>query len=52
MQISEYVTEADVLRDGKWVKVNSRDMVPGDVVKLRSDWLLPCDLVLISGVCS
>ena len=27
----------------------SSQLVPGDVIKIRSNWLLPCDCVLIQG---
>ena len=47
--MTKYETEADVLRDTKWVRIPSNDIAPGDVVRLRSEWLLPCDLVLLSG---
>lgn len=49
LQITTYVTDATVLRDGMWVRLDSRNLVPGDIVKVRSDWLLPCDLLLIQG---
>ncbi|BBN19120.1 hypothetical protein MPTK1_8g08050 [Marchantia polymorpha subsp. ruderalis] len=50
-KISEYRTDADVLRSGRWITIESQKMVPGDVVKLRSNWVLPCDAVLIKGFC-
>lgn len=31
------------------VRVNSEDLSPGDVVVVRSDMILPCDLLLMSG---
>jgi hypothetical protein len=49
LQITTYVTDATVLRDGVWVRLDSHNLVPGDIVKVRSDWLLPCDLLLIQG---
>jgi magnesium-transporting ATPase (P-type) len=48
-KITKYVTDATVLRDGVWVRLDSRNLVPGDIVKVQSDWLLPCDLLLIQG---
>ncbi len=45
----KYVTDATVLRDGVWVGRDSRNLVPGDIVKVQSNWLLPCDLLLIQG---
>jgi hypothetical protein len=49
LQITTYVTDATVLRDGVWVRLDSCNLVPGDIVKVQSDWLLPCDLLLIQG---
>lgn len=28
----------------------SSKLVPGDLVRIRSDWLLPCDLLIIDGM--
>ncbi|KAL3676686.1 hypothetical protein R1sor_026634 [Riccia sorocarpa] len=50
-KITEYVTEAVVLRKGKWACVDSRKVVPGDVLKIRGDWKLPCDLLILQGTC-
>lgn len=36
-----------VLRDGKWTELDSRELVPGDVCEIKSDWLLPCDFVIL-----
>lgn len=54
LQVAHYETEVEVLRritkKGKvaeWVKVSCVDVVPGDVMKLKEDWKLPCDLVLV-----
>lgn len=49
VQISEHKTEAMVMRSGKWVETASAELVPGDVLKIKSDWLLPCDAVIIKG---
>jgi Ca2+-transporting ATPase len=40
------VTEAAVRRDGQWGRVNSRELVPGDVVALQSGDKVPADLRL------
>ncbi|KAJ7537387.1 hypothetical protein O6H91_11G004100 [Diphasiastrum complanatum] len=50
-KITKYVTEVEVLRDGVWIKIDSRCLVPGDVVRLQRDWKLPCDLLIIKGSC-
>ncbi len=37
------VVETNVLRDGKWIKIDSRYVVPGDIVKLTSGDVIPAD---------
>jgi H+-transporting ATPase len=41
-----------VLRDGKWMDVEARDLVPGDVVHVRLGAIVPADIKLIDGVIS
>ncbi|KAI5068182.1 hypothetical protein GOP47_0017102 [Adiantum capillus-veneris] len=50
-KLTRYVTQVNVFRNQTWCSVDSRDIVPGDVVKVADDWLLPCDLVIIRGSC-
>eukprot|EP00250_Pteridium_aquilinum_P014895 c22269_g1_i1 orf=370-4158(-) len=50
-ELTKYVTQVDVFRDKTWRNIDSRSIVPGDVVKVSNDWLLPCDLVIIRGSC-
>ncbi len=38
-----------VLRDGKWQEVNARELVPGDIVRLRLGDIIPADVKLIEG---
>jgi H+-transporting ATPase len=38
-----------VLRDGKWVNLPSRELVPFDVIKLRSGNIIPADAKLLHG---
>lgn len=38
-----------VLRDGQWVKLPAREMVPEDVVKLSIGNIVPADVTLIGG---
>ncbi len=40
---------AKVLRDGKWDEVAARELVPGDVVRVRLGDIVPADLKLIEG---
>jgi Ca2+-transporting ATPase len=41
-------TEAIAIRDGKKVRLNSRDLVPGDIVLLASGDKVPADLRLVT----
>jgi H+-transporting ATPase len=41
--------KARVLRDGKWSEIPSRDLVPGDVVRVRLGDIVPADIKLMKG---
>ncbi|BDZ68233.1 hypothetical protein GCM10025860_16810 [Methanobacterium ferruginis] len=41
--------KARVLRDGKWLEISARELVPGDVIHLRLGDIIPADIKLISG---
>lgn len=41
--------EARVLRDNKWKRMLSQELVPGDIVRLRAGDLIPADARLING---
>ncbi|KAJ1967987.1 hypothetical protein IWQ62_001520 [Dispira parvispora] len=47
--MAEQNIDCQVLRDGEWVKLSSRDLVPGDVIQIVKDMPLPCDAIVISG---
>ncbi len=38
-----------VLRDGKFQEINARELVPGDIVKIKIGEILPADVKLIEG---
>jgi H+-transporting ATPase len=38
-----------VKRDGKWLLLSARELVPGDVVRVRAGDLLPADVKLVEG---
>jgi len=38
-----------VLRDGKWIEVDSKEIVPGDIVKIKIGDIVPADMKLIEG---
>ena len=40
---------AKVLRDGKWILLEAKDIVPGDVITIKLGDLVPADVVIISG---
>lgn len=40
---------ARVLRNGKWQKIPARELVPGDVVRVRLGDVVPADIKLFSG---
>ncbi|MFX1243760.1 MAG: plasma-membrane proton-efflux P-type ATPase [Promethearchaeota archaeon] len=42
-------TQAKVLRDGKWIEVPARELVPGDFVRIRLGDMVPADLKLTEG---
>jgi H+-transporting ATPase len=41
--------KARVLRDGKWNEVEARELVPGDIVRVRLGEIVPADIELING---
>jgi H+-transporting ATPase len=38
-----------VLREGTWLPLNARELVPGDVIRLRAGDIIPADAKLIDG---
>jgi H+-transporting ATPase len=41
--------KARILRDGKWREIPARELVPGDVARLRLGDIIPADVKLIEG---
>ncbi|RXE56306.1 metal ABC transporter ATPase [Methanoculleus taiwanensis] len=41
--------EARVLRDGSWQKLSARELVPGDIVRVRLGDVVPADIKFIEG---
>ncbi len=41
--------QAIVLRDSRWKQVDAREIVPGDILKLRIGDIIPADVKLIAG---
>jgi magnesium-transporting ATPase (P-type) len=44
--------EAKVKRDGKWFVISSRELVPGDTVRLRAGDFVPADCIVIEDTVS
>jgi H+-transporting ATPase len=40
---------ARVLRDGKWIQVAAKELVPGDIVRVRLGDIVPADIKLMDG---
>jgi H+-transporting ATPase len=41
--------KARVLRDGQWQEVDAKNLVPGDVVRIRLGDIIPADVKLVEG---
>jgi len=41
--------KAKVLRNGKWFEIPARELVPGDVVRIRLGDIVPADIKLVDG---
>ena len=41
--------KARVKRDGKWINPAARELVPGDVIRLRLGDIVPADARLLDG---
>ena len=41
--------KARVLRDGKWSLIPAKELVPGDIIRLRMGDIIPADVKLIEG---
>jgi H+-transporting ATPase len=46
---AKLAVKARVLRDGKWVTPAARDLVTGDVIRIRSGDIVPADARLLEG---
>lgn len=41
--------KAQVLRDGQWQEVEAKNLVPGDIIRVKLGNVIPADIKLISG---
>ena len=39
------------MRQGKKIKIDSKYLVPGDVLYIDNEMVVPCDVLLLSGEC-
>ncbi|KAA0891173.1 plasma-membrane proton-efflux P-type ATPase [Pusillimonas sp. ANT_WB101] len=46
---AKLASKARVMRDGKWVTPASRELVPGDVIRMRLGDIVPADARLLDG---
>ncbi len=46
---SQLALKARVLRDGQWAEIPARQLVPGDVVRIRLGDVIPADVKLLEG---
>ena len=46
---SKLAVKARVMRDGKWKNILARELVPGDIIRIRLGDIIPGDLKLIKG---
>ncbi|KAH7460029.1 Gamma-butyrobetaine dioxygenase [Phytophthora ramorum] len=49
VKMTRYQTEVSVFRDNHWQVVESPELVPGDLVQVPENWVLPCDMVIVKG---
>ncbi len=47
--ISRLQVQARVLRDSVWTRVPARELVPGDVIRLRAGDFVPADIRIVEG---
>jgi cation-transporting ATPase 13A3/4/5 len=50
-EMTAFESKVKVMRSGCTSVISSKDLYPGDVFEIRSQTILPCDALLISGHC-
>lgn len=48
-QMAEHVDQCYVQRQGEWLQVSTADLVPGDVIQVISNQIVPVDAVILQG---
>lgn len=49
IQMTQYESDVQILRNGKWQTCSCDELVPGDVIRVKENWIIPCDLVVFKG---
>lgn len=49
VNMTKYSTKVDVRREQDWESRSSKDLVPGDIVRVGENWVLPCDMIIVKG---
>ena len=47
--MTHYICKVQVLREGIEQIIESSELVPGDIVYIEENKVLPCDFILLSG---
>jgi len=47
--MKQLALKARVLRDGQWQEIDAKQLVPGDIVRLRLGDVIPADIKLVDG---
>jgi Mg2+-importing ATPase len=47
--LSYFENYAYVKRSGKWQKINAKEIVPGDYIKVSAGYLIPADLIILKS---
>lgn len=42
-------SKSRVLRDGKWLELEARELIPGDIIRIRLGDIIPADVKLLDG---
>lgn len=53
-EMADYSCSVKTMRNGDeqiLVELNSKELVPGDVIEIPESRIMPCDVVLLTGTC-
>lgn len=48
-ELAKQFTDVDVIRNGQISTISSEHLVPGDIIEIKSELKMPCDVILLSG---